>query len=229
MKTFGKILSTTLVSAMLVSSSYAAVEPVSCATNDVFGANACNECFTGGAVSQGENKGLLTDVWNNTSDAGQVLFKEEQDMPKMIALGWATWTEQKASDNVNFWQYTQALDDLYDADSLGYKLDAGKTVTWLESTLGSAYQLTKNTVPEGEWVGLLTYDIAVHQLSADGMPSDDSDTHRECVLYTSGTPGEPPVTPEQPGELPKTGPEHILLGLIAILLAAGVFYFRKKA
>jgi LPXTG-motif cell wall-anchored protein len=43
---------------------------------------------------------------------------------------------------------------------------------------------------------------------------------------------ETPVTPEQPKkpvELPKTGPEHIILLLVAMLIGTGLILFRKKA
>jgi hypothetical protein len=53
----------------------------------------------------------------------------------MVALGGASWSEVKASETVDFWQYTPELDALYDEENLGYKLDAGETVTWLESSL----------------------------------------------------------------------------------------------
>jgi len=75
-------------------------------------------------VKQGEYKGELSDDWENNSDVAQLLYKEEQKMPAMIALNGATWSEITASDSLPFWEYTADLDTLYDEENLGYKLDA---------------------------------------------------------------------------------------------------------
>lgn len=229
MKNFTKIVSIVILLSFSFTSSYAAVSEVSCSTNQDFTANSCNQCFTGGSVSVGDNKGLLTDVWENNSTGDQVLFKEEQEMPQMIALGGANWTEVKASDSVDFWQFTSGLEALYDDDTLGYTLAAGASVTWLESTLGSAYQVVSNAAA-GSNAGILAYDIAVHNVEDDGNIALDTENHRECVLYTSAgeasTPEEP-VIPSTPN-LPETGPEHMLLALVALLLGFGFLKFRKS-
>jgi LPXTG-motif cell wall-anchored protein len=138
----------------------------------------------------------------------------------------------KASESVDFWQYTVDLDALYDEEQLGYALTAGSEVTWIESTLGSAYQLTSNTAAAGENVGIIAYDIATHQVQDGGELTVDADVHRECVMFTSAegdTPVTPPTTPTPPTELPQTGPEHILLALAALLLGFGFLKFRRKA
>ena len=230
MNTFVKGLAWLMVFVSVTSSGYAAYTEVTCNTNPDFTANSCNQCFDGGSIAQGDNKGLLTDLWENTGTAAQVLFKEEQDMPAIIPLGGATWTQVKASEDVTFWQYTPALQDLYSEEDLGYVLPAGESVIWLESTLGSAFQLTTNPVESGKNVWILAYDLVSHDVESDGTPALESKTHRECVLFTSAasTPVTPPVTP--PKELPQTGPEHVLLALVALLLAAWVFVItRKKA
>lgn len=225
MKSFTAMM---ILSVFSLTSTYAAVDTVSCDSNPEFAANACDQCFSGGEVSVGDNKGLLSDVWENNSEGAQLLYKEEQDMPNMLALGGASWVEVKASDDVSFWQYPAEFDALYDEENLGYKLNAGQSVTWLESTLGSAYQLTANSASEGEAVGILIYDIATHALSDGGIIDTNTDSHRECVLYTSGEGTYiPPVVPETP-ELPQTGSEHILLALVALMLGFGFLKFRKK-
>lgn len=226
MKKFAKIVSAVMLFSFSVTSGYAAVVESSCSVNPDFTANSCNQCFTGGSVAEGDNKGLLTDIWENNSDGAQVLFKEEQEMPRIISLGWSTWSEVKASDSVEFWQFTPALDALYDEDNLGYKLDAGSNVTWLESTLGSAYQLVSNPAAEGENVGMLVYDIAVHNVEDDGNLALDTQAHRECVLYTSGNETPETPVPETP-RLPETGAEHLLLAFVALLLGFGFLKFRK--
>lgn len=228
MKWMKSIIAMMLLWVFSISSSYAAVDTVTCDSNPEFAANACDQCFSGGEVSVGDNKGLLSDVWENNSEDSQLLYKEEQDMPNMLALNSASWVEVKASDDVSFWQYPAEFDALYDEENLGYKLDAGQSVTWLESTLWSAYQLTANPASEGEAVGVLIYDIATHALSDGGTIDTNTNTHRECVLFTSGEGVEvPPTVPETP-ELPQTGPEHILLAIVALILGFGFLKFRRK-
>jgi len=227
MKSLTKIVAASLMLAYMTTGTYAAYEEVTCSADAVYGANSCDQCFTGGAVSQGDNKGLLNDVWNNDDSVDQVLFKEEQEMPSIISLGGASWTEVTASDSVDFWTYTQDLDNLYSDDSLGNVLAAGQSVTWIESTVGSAYQLTSNPVAAGGNVWMIVYDIAVHNIESDGAPSTDAKNHRECVLYTSGAGEVPPVVPENP-KLPETGAEHILLAFVALILGFGFLKFRNK-
>jgi len=227
MKQVSKILSVLLISAMSFSSSFAFSETVSCSTDSSFAANSCDQCFTGGSASVGDNKGLLSDVWENISDGSQILYKEEQAMPEMISLGGASWSEVKASDSIDFWQYTPELDALYDEENLGYKLDSKAEVKWIESSLGSAYQLVSNPVSTGENIGILAYDLKTHALSENGTIDTDTDTHRECVLYTSGEwEPEVPVVPETP-RLPETGAEHILLLVVALFLGFGFLKLRK--
>lgn len=227
MKNFKKIFSAAILAMYLSTSTYGAYDEVTCDSNPAFGDQSCSQCFTGGEVAQGDNKGLLTDVWENYTESDHVLFKEEQEMPQIVSLGGASWAEVKASDSVDFWMYTEDLDALYDEDALGSVLPAGETVTWLESTVGSAYQLETNPAPQGENVGMILYDIVTHEVDEDGIPSTDSDAHRECVLFTSGTPGETPVVPETP-RLPETGAEHLLLALVALMLGFGFLKFRNK-
>jgi hypothetical protein len=227
MKILGRVLTTLLVVAYMTTSSYGAYEVVNCSSNTSFTANSCDQCFNGGAVVAGDNKGLLTDVWENNSDSAQIMFKEEQETPRIISLGGASWTELTVSDSVEFWQYTAELDAIYDENSLGYSLPAGGSVTWIESTLGSAYQLVSSSVNDGDNVGMIIYDTVTHDVDTNGTPTLDSDLHRECVLFTSGTPGEDPVIPESP-TLPETGPEHILLVVVAMLLGFGFLTFKRK-
>lgn len=61
----------------------------------------------------------------------------------------------------------------------------------------------------------------------------ETEEHKECVLYASAGTPETPITPveqpETPKELPKTGPEHIVLALIALLLGLGILKMTRKA
>lgn len=210
-----------------VSISHAAYDVVSCESNSNFFENSCDQCFSGWQVEVWENKGLLSDVWENVGTTDQIMFQEEQEMPYMIALNDATWTEIKASDSVDFWQYTQNFESLYDEENLGYTLSAGESVTWIESSLGSAYQLSSNTSVADSAIGLLAYDLAVHDLDTNGSVELETTKHRECVLFTSASGDTPPVVPETPEELPETGAEHILLAIVALMLGFGFLKFRK--
>lgn len=226
MKHATKMFSGALLMLMLPLSSYAATTTVSCDTNPVYAENSCNQCFDGGAVAVGDNKGELFDIWENNSDKDQLLFKEEQEMPKMMPLSGASWSENKAGEGIDFWQYTPELDALNDKENLGEKLPAGQSVKWIASSLGSAYELTSSNAMAGDNVGLLTYDIAVRSLAADGSIDTDAIKHRECVLFKAAG-GSTPVIPETP-ELPETGPEHILLAFVALLLGFGFLKMRRK-
>jgi len=227
MKNFKRAFAALLVAMYFSTSTFSAYEEVTCTTDPVFGAQSCDQCFTGWEVAQWDNKGLLTDVWENFTASDHVLFKEEQEMPKIISLGWASWAEVKASDSVDFWTYTSDLDALYDEDVLWYVLASGETVTWIESTVWSAYQLESNPAPKWDNIGMILYDVVTHELDSDSIPATESDQHRECVLFTSGTPGEVPVVPEVP-KLPETGAEHLLLALVALMLGFGFLKFRNK-
>ncbi len=229
MKSTVKIVSGVLLAGMISTmSSHAAYEVVNCDSDGAFGANSCDQCFNGGTAVVWDNRWLLTDVWDNTSSNSQIVYKEEQRMPEMIPLGGSSWTEVKASDGLDFWQYTPEFDNLYSESDGGYVLNSGQSVTWIESTLWSAYELISSSVPEGQNIGVIAYDISVHDL-VDGTVDIESRDHRECVLIKSGIPGETPVNPEQPTQLPKTGPEQWFLILTALLLAFGIFYYRKRA
>lgn len=230
MKNFRKVFSMALITTYFTVSvigSTVAYDEVLCEVNNAFAEQSCSQCFDGGVVAQWDNKGLLTDIWENFTESDHVLFKEEQEFPRIVSFGGASWAEVKASDNVDFWMYTEDLDNLYQEDALWSVLPSGETVTWIESTVWSAYQLESNPVPEGENVGMILYDIVTHEIDIDGIPSTQADTHRECVLFTSGAPGATPIVPVTP-RLPETGPEHLILALVALMLGFGFLKFRNR-
>ena len=246
MKNIGKIVSILLLVTTSVSSVHAATDTVSCDSSPSFVANSCNQCFVDSdAVAEGEVKGLLTDIWENNSDGAQIVYTQEQDLPQIVSLNGASWSEVKASDGVDFWKFSEDFEALFSEDDGGHILEAGQSVRWLESTLGSGYRLDSSSADVGSPVGLIVYDLGVHNILADGEPAIDIDTHRECVLVNSAAVVTEPVvdtttgevvepTPAQPGTpapkvLPETGPEHFLLALAALLLTFGFFYFRRKA
>ena len=223
-------VSITLTCSLVVPSFAAQIAEVDVSSDPVFSENNCDQAFlrTPHAVV-GDNIANMTDVWENTWNVPQILYKEEQSMPRIISLWWANWREVKVSDNVDFWTFHSSLETIYSEEEQGYILEAGDSITWLESTLGSAYQLSSNTAAEWTNIWLIVYDTTIRNVVA-WLPEMDPTTHRECVLIKSWAPGEAPApTPEEPTTLPETGAEHILLALIALLLGTGLFFMTRKA
>ncbi len=209
-----------------------AYEEVECTTNPIFSANSCNQCFEWGSKSEGDNIGLMSDDWINDTNLKQIVYKEEQKLPFMVNLseGLVSWSQTPSSED--FWEYTQEFEDKLDAKEEGYVLDPQEKVTWLKSKLGYAFSLDKNQAPVGDPVGLLVYSIKPHNIMEDGEITVEDTEHRECVLFSSGKKETvtPPVQPQEPKQLPKTGPEHIFIALLALALLAwfGVSKMTKK-
>ena len=223
-----------------------AYDEVKCEIDPTYAANSCSQCFTGGAKGEGDSLGFLSDEWVNTSAVDKMVYKEEQEMPKMVNLNEDLVTWKSVPGTTGFWEYTPEFNDLYEADEEGYVLEKGKRAIWLQSKKGYAYTLEKNKVAEGKNIGMLVYALATHNISDNGDISVDSNIHNECVLFTSGktTPKAAPtpatkvdpktgkVTPTKTvtKKLPNTGPEHyILLMLLAMVLGFGILKMRKSA
>ena len=215
-----------------------AYDEVKCTTDPVFAANSCNQCFTGGAKGEGSNLGFLKDEWVNSSQVDKMLYKEEQEMPKMVNLNEGLVSWKKVSGSSTFWEYTAEFNKLYQVDEEGYVLKKGSKVVWLQSKKGNAYTLTKNRVEAWKNIGLLVYPISTHNILENGDISVEPSIHKECVLFTSGkttpkaavTPGTKPAPKTVAKKLPKTGPEHyILLMLLAMVLGFGIMKLRKNA
>ena len=219
------------IGSLTLTSFAAEITEVEVSMDPVFSENSCDQAFlrSPNAVVW-DNISNMSDIWVNTWSVPQMLYEEEQVMPRIVSLGWANWREVKVSDTVDFWRYSADLQTIFSEDEQGYVLPAWQSVTWLESTLGSWYQLTQNTASEGTNIGLIIYDTTVRNIIW-GLPEMESTVHRECVLIRSGAPSDEVVTPpvtEEPGTLPETGAEHILLALIALLLWAGLFFMTRK-
>ena len=229
---FGKkiLAAIALLSLAATSTTFGAYEEIECSSDGVFASNSCSQCFSGDAQQVGANIGLLSDLWINTGNTDQLVYKEEQELPSMVALGGASWSQIPSADS--FWEYTSEFNELFSEDVDGYVLTAGEQVNWIKSKLGYAYKLNTNPAADGENIGLLTYTLRTHALT-DGTISEDGIDHKECVLFkssattTTPTPEEP--TPEEPTRLPDTGAEHVLLLMMALLLGFGFFKFRKQA
>jgi len=211
------------------STAFGAYEEIECSSDAVYAANSCSQCFTGEDQSVGANIGLLSDLWINSGNTDQLVYKEEQEMPQMVALGGASWSQTPSADN--FWEYTSEFNDLFSDTEDGYVLTAGDQVNWIKSKLGYAYKLDTNPAADGENIGLLVYTLTTHALSNGNIDEDGID-HKECVLFKSSAseaPAPTPTTPEEPKRLPETGAEHVLLLMIALLLGFGFFKFKKEA
>ena len=240
-----KFLSLLVVALLSFSATNAAYQEVNCSTQGVFSDNSCDQCFNGGTVGVGGNIGLLTDDWINNTGAKQIMYKEEQEMPQMVALGGSSWSQTPGADG--FWEYTTELNSLYSETEDGYVLENGSNVVWLKSKLGYAYTLDSTSATAGQNTGLLVYTLATHDIKEDGDITVDSEEHRECVAFTSGaaaptpttvdktptktvtTPGKVVTTSTPPKELPQTGAEHIILLLAALILGFGFFFLKQKA
>ena len=186
MKILGKVLSFVLLLIVFSLDSYAASNAVSCDSNQAFGSNSCDTCLDGGTAVEDDTIGFFADNWYNDSDEQQILYKEEQVMPWLIPLWGTSWVESKANPQANFWEYTPEFESLYIESDEGYVLEAGKTVRWIESSLGSGYKLLSNPAEEDLPVGMIVYDRGVHEIFSDGNINIITDTHRECVLIRSG-------------------------------------------
>jgi hypothetical protein len=229
-----KILLVTVISTMSVAS-VSAYEKVECSADPVFNVNSCNQCFTGESQAEWANLGFLKDEWDNSTTTDKILYKEEQEMPIMQNLSpdLVTWKENPTKEN--FWKYTDDFNKLYNEEEEGYILAKGKKSVWLESNKWFAYSLTKNKEEEWKNIGLLVYPIASHDIVANGEINPDADIHKECVLFKSSKEviKEEVVTKEEVKtpvkKLPKTGPEHYILLLLAMVLGFVILKMRKKA
>lgn len=205
-------------------SSVSAYNEIKCDTDPVFKSNACSQCFDGWAKSQNSYIGFWSDVWKNTSGVKNILYKDAQTLPVMKSLAGSKVSWQKTPSSEGFWQYTDEFEKLYDKSKDAYILEPKKSVTWIKMKDTWAYYLAKNEVEKGKNIGLLVYALNVNTLLDSGEIVTDTRTHKECVLFKSGD-----KVVKKPKKLPETGPaEFFLLLILAMILALGVFRFRKS-
>ena len=237
-----KVLNTLVVAGMLsvsVLSSFA-YKTVDCNSDPIFSANSCNQCFLWESLSEWTSVGFLKDKWSNPSQVDKILYKEEQEMPKLKNLS-PSLVEWKQVPSSNFWKYTDDFNKLYSKEEEGYILPKGKEVIWLESAKWAAYVLQKNKEAEWKNIWLLVYPISSHSVLSNGEINPDSNVHKECVLYKSTkkvvekeSQWEPKTEKKTPvkkntEKLPKTGPEIYLLLVFAMILGFGIMKIRRKA
>lgn len=222
-----KIILSVLLAVSLVMPAFA-FDEIQCSSDPVFAANSCNQCFNGKNQSQNDTVWFLSDDWINNSSSDMILYKEIQEDPRFVNLSpdLSQWSQVPSSQD--FWEYTSEFDNIYSEAEDGYVLEAGKKVTWIKSKLGYWYQLSKNTAPLNENIGMLIFPITTHALLTDGTISEDSDVHNECVLFTSGD--ETTTPPVVIKRLPETGPaEFAMLAFLAMLLSFVLIKNRKQS
>jgi hypothetical protein len=152
-------------------------------------------------------------------------------MPVMVNLNSTevSWKDRPSSDW--FWKYTNELDSRYNDSEDAYILWVWEEVMWLQSSVWYAYGLTQNDVEEYWNIGLLVYTIITHNILSDWTVTDDSEEHKECVLFKSWENEweTPPIDPVEPPVVPETWPEHILLVVLALILGFWFFILKKNA
>lgn len=224
-----KVLLSSMIVLALVSTASAGYSEVSCGTDSVFAENSCTQCFDGGVKAEWVNLGLLTDVWSNGTSKVMYMLKWENwlsDSVRMLSLNGAAWSYEPTKDN--FWEYTTNLEALPHDEGF-YTLAAWKSVDWIQSKLGYSIKLNKSPT-EGQNSWLLKYTLNVH-VDDNGIPAEATVSHSECILFKSAAASATPTpTPkkETPKKLPQTWPQEVLLLLLALLLAGGLFFVSKR-
>jgi len=228
-----KIIAFSVFSVLLLTSvTNASYTELDCKSDTIFTENSCNQCFDWGQQSQDANLGMLSDLWKNNWTVDQALIEAEQDKPSMKSINNAVWTQ--TPDAENFWELTDSVKASFDSKNESYILKAGKSVDWIQSKLGYAYNLTKNTARQWENIGILVYPISTHVLTASGS-MEEAKVHKECVLFKSAWISAPvvqsqtPVNQQPVKQLPKTWPEHVLLLLLAMILGFGLLKITQKS
>lgn len=217
-----KVLLSSIITLVLVSTASAGYNEVSCDTDSVFAENSCSQCFDGGVKAEWANLGLLTDVWSNDTSKVMYMLKWENslgDSVRMISLNGAAWSYEPTKDN--FWEYTTALEALPHDEGF-YTLAAWKSIDWIQSKLGYSIKLNKSSA-KGQNSWLLKYTLNVH-VDDNGIPAEATTSHSECVLFKSAAASATSV----PKKLPQTWPQEVLLLLLALLLAGGLFFVSKR-
>jgi len=212
-----------------VSVTSAAYSEISCSTDPDFAANSCTQCFDWGSKSEWDQLWLLTDVWSNGTSKPMYMLKAQNELTdavRMISLNGAAWSYEPTKDG--FWEYTPSLEKLTN-DGWFYTLEAWKSVDWIQSKLGYSIKLNK-TAEAWKNIWLLKYTLNVHGDDA-GTPAEATTSHTECVIFKSAGASETPTPKkEEPKKLPQTWPQEVLLLLLSLLLAGGLFFIsRKKA
>lgn len=198
----------------------------------------CDACFMGEKIAPGGQITGFFDSWTNKNQSEQIIYKDEQALPEMIAMSSGTIFTANPLDPESFWKFGSAVIWTDSATGTGkqeFMLDAGKTVRFIEADLGASYTLTSTDKAGGEIVGILKFPLNYHNVDTDGNEGM-KETHTECVAYTADitTATVTPVETIQPTPEPKqmttvkTWPESIILVILTLLIAAGLVAVRKR-
>lgn len=196
----------------------------------------CDVCFTGEKIAPGAQITGFFDSWTNKNQSEQIIYKDEQVLPEMVALSSGTVFTANPLDPESFWKFGSAVIWTDSATGTGkqeFMLDAGKTVRFIEADLGASYTLTSTDKAGGEVVGVLKFPLNYHNVDADGNEGA-KETHMECVAYTADIATVTPVETVQPTPEPKqmttvkTGPESAILVILTLLIAAGLVAVRRR-
>ncbi len=209
---------------------------IQCSTQAFFAANGCNQCFDGGKVTVGQKLTGFYDTWTNKNETDQVAYKDEQAYPSMVNLGGpGTSWKIVPNDPGLYWKYGNEVvwvESLSGSGKMEFTLEPGKTVTFMEADLGANYSLEKTDKKEGQFVGLMKFPVAYHDISESGVESAKQN-HVECVAFASNQAVPAATVPAPKAPAPevtkvKTGPETFLLFAVASLLAFVFVAFRRK-
>ncbi|MDD5769813.1 MAG: hypothetical protein PHE25_02495 [Candidatus Gracilibacteria bacterium] len=227
------ILLSGILSLSLIGMANGAYTTVDCSSNSSFGENSCNQCFAGGEVKVGDVLSVFDDTWNNDTTNKKIMYKEDIKLPILNSLNGSKFTKKPNDDT--FWEYTKEFEALKDNDFDGYVLPAGQKVSWIKSSMGAGYKVEK-VGTKGKGAGMMIYDIMSYNILPSGEVDTNKNSHKECVLFTSGeTVINPPVEEKIPTKKPeikemtkvKTGPEGILFFMVLSFLIGIVFINRK--
>ncbi|MCK9272025.1 hypothetical protein M0P65_00575 [Candidatus Gracilibacteria bacterium] len=207
-------------------------EKVAC-DKDFFIQNNCSECFAGGNKNIGEKITSLNDTWTNPNTSEQIIYSDEQTFPELINLGGdnTKWISNP-EDNTKFWKNSQEIiwsDSKTGSGRQEFVLEGGKTINLYESDLGATYVVDSTDKMQGDAIGLLKFPLSYHNIDATGNEGEKMD-HTECVAYYAGAPVVAPTAPAQTEVTKvKTGPESLILILIALITTFFFLRIRKKA
>ena len=144
---------------------------IPCTSQAFFAANSCNQCFEGGKVTVGQKITGLQDTWTNGTKNELVAYKDEQIYPEMVVLGGGatSWIATPNTPSL-YWKYGTDVvwvNSLTGSGKQEYSLEAGKTITFMDSDFGASYSLDKADA-KGGYVGLMKFPVVYHEVSAAG-------------------------------------------------------------
>jgi len=207
-------------------------EKVAC-DKDFFIQNNCSECFAGWNKNIWEKITSLNDTWTNPNTSEQIIYSDEQTFPELINLWWdnTKWISNP-EDNTKFWKNSQEIiwsDSKTWSGRQEFVLEWGKTINLYESDLWATYVVDSTDKMQWDAIGLLKFPLSYHNIDATWNEGEKMD-HTECVAYYAWAPVVAPTAPAQTEVTKvKTGPESLILILIALITTFFFLRIRKKA